>query len=295
MCYVMHIGAVEALRLCANEYQVETYLKKVVPERRIGTLSYSDPETGSHFWYPMASGRDAGRGRLHGHQEGVVDDVGRVRRLLRLPDDVARLQGVLRPVGLGLQRRGRRGEAGRVGRARPARQPVRLAADRQQVHARQPPRRQGRRRRVVERRGGRPVLPGRLVRLLERHLAGHDRHRHPPHDPPHPQGRRPARLRLPDHPGRGRRGDHRHQRRALHELLHRARAGRGHRRRPEGAGVGRVRPRRLPAVAVAAQVRGRQERRVRRRQDAALHRRLRASRRSRCSSSATCATARPAG
>ena len=56
MCYVMHIGAVEALRLCANEHQVETYLKKVVPERRIGTLSYSDPETGSHFWYPMASG-----------------------------------------------------------------------------------------------------------------------------------------------------------------------------------------------------------------------------------------------
>jgi alkylation response protein AidB-like acyl-CoA dehydrogenase len=56
MCYVMHISAVEALRLCANEYQVETYLKKVVPERRLGTLSYSDPETGSHFWYPMASG-----------------------------------------------------------------------------------------------------------------------------------------------------------------------------------------------------------------------------------------------
>ena len=28
MCYVMHIAAVEALRLCANPYQVETYLKK---------------------------------------------------------------------------------------------------------------------------------------------------------------------------------------------------------------------------------------------------------------------------
>jgi alkylation response protein AidB-like acyl-CoA dehydrogenase len=56
MCYTMHIGATEALRLTANEHQVETYLKKIVPERKIGTLSYSDPETGSHFWYPMASG-----------------------------------------------------------------------------------------------------------------------------------------------------------------------------------------------------------------------------------------------
>jgi alkylation response protein AidB-like acyl-CoA dehydrogenase len=56
MCYTMHIGAVEALRLTANEYQIETWLKRVVPDRQIGTLSYSDPETGSHFWYPISSG-----------------------------------------------------------------------------------------------------------------------------------------------------------------------------------------------------------------------------------------------
>ncbi len=56
MCYVMHIGAVEAIRLCATPFHIETYLKRVVPERLIGTLSYSDPETGSHFWYPIASG-----------------------------------------------------------------------------------------------------------------------------------------------------------------------------------------------------------------------------------------------
>jgi alkylation response protein AidB-like acyl-CoA dehydrogenase len=55
MCYTMHIGAVEALRLCANEHQIEKYLKRIVPDGLIGTLSYSDPETGSHFWYPMAS------------------------------------------------------------------------------------------------------------------------------------------------------------------------------------------------------------------------------------------------
>jgi alkylation response protein AidB-like acyl-CoA dehydrogenase len=54
MCYTMHIGAVEALRLCANEEQIEKYLKKVTGGL-LGTLSYSDPETGSHFWYPISS------------------------------------------------------------------------------------------------------------------------------------------------------------------------------------------------------------------------------------------------
>ena len=51
----MHIGAVEALKLRATPYLIENYLKKV-REGLIGTLSFSDPETGSHFWYPIASG-----------------------------------------------------------------------------------------------------------------------------------------------------------------------------------------------------------------------------------------------
>ncbi|MFI5043067.1 MAG: acyl-CoA dehydrogenase family protein, partial [Acidimicrobiales bacterium] len=55
MCYVMHIGAVEALKLRATDYTIEKYLRKV-REGKLGTLSYSDPETGSHFWYPIASG-----------------------------------------------------------------------------------------------------------------------------------------------------------------------------------------------------------------------------------------------
>src|SRR3954447_4422935 len=55
MCYVMHIGAVEALKLRATPHLVEKYLRGV-REGLIGTLSYSDPETGSHFWYPIASG-----------------------------------------------------------------------------------------------------------------------------------------------------------------------------------------------------------------------------------------------
>ena len=56
MCYTMHIGAIEAMRLTATEWHTENYLKKVVSDKLIGTLSYSDPETGSHFWYPIASG-----------------------------------------------------------------------------------------------------------------------------------------------------------------------------------------------------------------------------------------------
>ncbi len=55
MCYVMHIGAVETLKLRATDYLVENYLSKT-RDGLIGTLSYSDPETGSHFWYPIASG-----------------------------------------------------------------------------------------------------------------------------------------------------------------------------------------------------------------------------------------------
>ena len=63
--------------------------------------------------------------RLQGQQEGVLDHVGRVRRLLRRADDQPGLQGLRRPVGLRHRRRGREGPAVAVGRARPARQPVR--------------------------------------------------------------------------------------------------------------------------------------------------------------------------
>ena len=55
MCYVMHIASVETLRLRETPYLIEKYLKKI-KDGVIGTLSYSDPETGSHFWYPIASG-----------------------------------------------------------------------------------------------------------------------------------------------------------------------------------------------------------------------------------------------
>jgi alkylation response protein AidB-like acyl-CoA dehydrogenase len=57
MCYVMHMGAVNAIMLRATPELVERYIKPL-NTGKIGTLSYSDPETGSHFWYPISSGAE---------------------------------------------------------------------------------------------------------------------------------------------------------------------------------------------------------------------------------------------
>ena len=55
MCYVMHMGAVNAIMLRATPALVDKYIRPL-NSGKIGTLSYSDPETGSHFWYPVSSG-----------------------------------------------------------------------------------------------------------------------------------------------------------------------------------------------------------------------------------------------
>ena len=59
MCYTMHIGAVAAacLRYHDNE-TLKGILSRLDKDVFIGTLSYSDPETGSHFWYPISSGAE---------------------------------------------------------------------------------------------------------------------------------------------------------------------------------------------------------------------------------------------
>ena len=57
MCYVMHMGAVNAIMLRPTAYLVDTYIRPL-NSGKIGTLSYSDPETGSHFWYPISSGAE---------------------------------------------------------------------------------------------------------------------------------------------------------------------------------------------------------------------------------------------
>lgn len=56
MCYTMHLGAVAAALFRAQDNpELQQLLKRLDAEVFIGTLSYSDPETGSHFWYPVSS------------------------------------------------------------------------------------------------------------------------------------------------------------------------------------------------------------------------------------------------
>jgi len=57
MCYVMHIGAVNAIMLRPTPELIDKYIRPL-NSGKIGTLSYSDPETGSHFWYPISSGAE---------------------------------------------------------------------------------------------------------------------------------------------------------------------------------------------------------------------------------------------
>jgi alkylation response protein AidB-like acyl-CoA dehydrogenase len=56
MCFTMHTGAVAAaLFRAADNPELQSVLKRLDQDVFIGTLSYSDPETGSHFWYPTSS------------------------------------------------------------------------------------------------------------------------------------------------------------------------------------------------------------------------------------------------
>lgn len=59
MCYTMHIGAVAAAMLRSHTNPtIQDLMKRLDREVLVGTLSYSDPETGSHFWYPISSGAE---------------------------------------------------------------------------------------------------------------------------------------------------------------------------------------------------------------------------------------------
>src|SRR5205807_9941867 len=64
MCYVMHIGAVNAIMPRPTEALIDKYIRPL-NSGKIGTLSYSDPETGSHFWYPISSGAERRNGRYN--------------------------------------------------------------------------------------------------------------------------------------------------------------------------------------------------------------------------------------
>ncbi len=59
MCYTMHLGAVAAALFRHHDNEtLKDILRRLDKDVLIGTLSYSDPETGSHFWYPVSSGAE---------------------------------------------------------------------------------------------------------------------------------------------------------------------------------------------------------------------------------------------
>ena len=62
MCYVMHVGAVQTIMLRPTPELVDKYIRTLDSDCRIGTLSYSDPQTGSHFWYPFSSKAEQSNG-----------------------------------------------------------------------------------------------------------------------------------------------------------------------------------------------------------------------------------------
>ena len=61
MCYVMHMAAVQTIMLRPTPELIEKYIRPL-NSGKLGTLSYSDPETGSHFWYPFSSKAERSNG-----------------------------------------------------------------------------------------------------------------------------------------------------------------------------------------------------------------------------------------
>ena len=211
MCYVMHIGAVNAIMLRQTPELVDKYIRPL-NSGKIGTLSYSDPETGSHFWYPVSSGAERSNGGYKVRKKaswttsaGFADfyvvqttspDFSGYDDLSVFVVDGDQVQSA----------------AVAVGRPRPAREPVRTARGPQRRDPRHPARRARGRRRELERRVRRPLVPDRLLVRVERARARGDRHRQAPHDPEEARGRGPAGRRLPDDPGLRGRGADGHER-----------------------------------------------------------------------------------
>ena len=262
---------------------------------KIGTLSYSDPETGSHFWYPISSGAEKVERRLPGPQEGVVDDVRRLRRLLRRADDEPGLHRLRRPVGLRHRQASMRVAAVALGRARAARQPVRPARGAERRGSRRSsssarsataPRRTTSRSTRGSSIGSASVWNGialGAIDIAKRHTT---RKRHVD-----------VGMRVADYPtiqdyvGEAVMDTNACRLFVLSVAQAMDGATDDNTRDPR---AGRAGARRLPALGVADQVRGGEERRAPRRQDAARLRRHPATSAT-WSSSATSATPRPAG
>ena len=199
MCYVMHIGAVATLMLRPTPELVDKYIRPL-NDCKIGTLSYSDPETGSHFWYPFSSSAERSNGGYKVNKKASWTTSGGFADFYVVQTTSPDFKGYddlsvfvidgehvkAQPSlwdALGL----RGNQSGPIqvdGIEIPADQIVGPIGDG-----------------AVERRGRGSLVPGGLVLGLERHHAGSDRHRQAPHHAQAPRGRGHAGGRLPDDSG----------------------------------------------------------------------------------------------
>jgi alkylation response protein AidB-like acyl-CoA dehydrogenase len=66
LIYMMHMVAVAGLVYRAKgNPEIESLLRRIDSECLVGTASYTDPETGGHFWYPKMSGAKRVDGGWH--------------------------------------------------------------------------------------------------------------------------------------------------------------------------------------------------------------------------------------
>ena len=181
MCYVMHMGAVNAIMLRPTA-GADRQVHPPAEQRQDRHALLLRPGDRLALLVPDLVRRRALERRLQGPQEGLVDDLAAASPTSTCPDDEPGLLGLRRPLGVRRRRRALRGPAVALGRARPARQPVRRARGAGRRDPRRPDRRPRGRRRRLERRVRRPVVPDRLLLGLERPRARRDRHRQAPHD-----------------------------------------------------------------------------------------------------------------
>lgn len=72
LIYMMHMVALAGLVYRASgNAEVQKLLPRIDRECLIGTASYTDPETGGHFWYPKTSGAQRVEGGWHVHKKAA--------------------------------------------------------------------------------------------------------------------------------------------------------------------------------------------------------------------------------
>ena len=87
MCYTMHLCAVAASMLRHHDNdQIKGIMSRLDQDCLVGTLSYSDPETGGHLWYPITSSAEAVEEGVESHQRIGLDDIRWLRRLVHSAD-----------------------------------------------------------------------------------------------------------------------------------------------------------------------------------------------------------------